>query len=95
MLLMLKMVFVAFTQIYTDTQCTAYMPLAHPRGKAPLNPPSCGFSGSPPSSQGRQLCFKMFWDLSNYKGDGRQDEQPIPILKGYGVLSNLVILTYL
>ena len=30
-----KMVFAAFTQMHTDTQCTAYMPLAPPRGKAP------------------------------------------------------------
>ena len=42
------------------------------------SPPSCGFSGSPPCSPRRQLCFKMFWDLSNYKGDCRQDAQPIP-----------------
>ena len=25
----------------------------------------------------RQLCFKTFWDFSNYKGDCRQDAQPI------------------
>ena len=30
-----EMVFAAFTQMYTDTKCTAYMPLAPPRGKAP------------------------------------------------------------
>ena len=30
-----EMVFAAFTQMYTDTQCTAYMPLAPPRGRAP------------------------------------------------------------
>ena len=38
----------------------------------------CGFSGSPPCSPRRQLCLKMFLDLSNYKGDCRQDAQPIP-----------------
>ena len=37
----------------------------------------CGFSGSSPVSPRRQLCFKTFWDLSNYKGDCRQDAQPI------------------
>ena len=31
-----KMVFAAFTQMHTDTQCTVYMPLAPPRGKAPF-----------------------------------------------------------
>ena len=31
-----EMVFVAFTQMYTDTQCTAYMPLTPPRGRAPF-----------------------------------------------------------
>ena len=30
-----KMVFVAFTQMHTDIECTVYMPLAPPRGKAP------------------------------------------------------------
>ena len=40
--------------------------------------PSWGFSCSPPCSLRRQLCLKMFWDLSNYKGDCRQDAQPIP-----------------
>ena len=32
-----KMVFAAFMQMHTDTQtqCTVYMPLALPRGKAP------------------------------------------------------------
>ena len=44
----------------------------------------CGFSGSPPCSPRRQLCLKMFWDLSNYKGDCRQDAQQSPILKCYG-----------
>ena len=53
-------------------------PLAPPGGKARCSRPSCGFSGSPPSSPRRQLCLKMFWDLSNYKGDCRQDAQPIP-----------------
>ena len=73
-------VFAAFTQMHTDTQtwCTAYMPLTPPREKALLSPLSCGFSGSPSSSQRMQLCFKMFWDLSNYKGNCRQDAQPIP-----------------
>ena len=75
----LEMVFVAFMQMYTDTQCTAYIPLTPPQGRASFKkPPSCGFSGSPPCSLRRQLCFKMFWDLSNYKGDCRQDAQPIP-----------------
>ena len=32
----LKMVFAAFMQMHTDTQCTVYMPLAPPRGKAPF-----------------------------------------------------------
>ena len=31
-----KMVFAAFMQMHTDTQCTVYMPLAPPRGKAPF-----------------------------------------------------------
>ena len=53
-------------------------PLAPPGGKACCSHPSCGFSGSPPCSPRRQLCLKMFWDLSNYKGDCRQDAQPIP-----------------
>ena len=53
-------------------------PLAPPGGKACCSRPSCGFSGSPPCSPRRQLCPKMFWDLSNYKGDCRQDAQPIP-----------------
>ena len=53
-------------------------PLAPPGGKAHCTCPSCGFSGSPPCSLRRQLCLKMFWDLSNYKGDCRQDAQPIP-----------------
>ena len=53
-------------------------PLAPPGGKARCSRPSCGFSGSPPCSPRRQLCLKMFWDLSNYKGDCRQDAQPIP-----------------
>ena len=43
-----------------------------------LSPLSCGFSSSPPSSPRMQLCFKMFWDLSHYKGNCRQDAQPIP-----------------
>ena len=29
----------AFMQIHTDTQCTAYMPLAPPRGRAPFKKP--------------------------------------------------------
>ena len=54
---MSEMVFAAFMQMYTDTQCTAYMPVAPPRGRAPFKkPPSCGFSGSPPCSPRRQLC---------------------------------------
>ena len=32
----LEMVFVAFTEMYIDTQCTAYMPLTPPRGRAPF-----------------------------------------------------------
>ena len=52
-------------------------PLALPGGKAHCSRLSCGFSGSPPCSPRRQLCLKMFWDLSNYKGDCRQDAQPI------------------
>ena len=53
-------------------------PLALPGGKACCSRPSCGLSGSPPCSPRRQLCLKMFWDLPNYKGDCRQDAQPIP-----------------
>ena len=29
-------VFAAFMQMHTDTQCTVYMPLAPPRGKSPF-----------------------------------------------------------
>ena len=29
-------VFAAFMQMYTDTQCSAYMPLTPPRGRAPV-----------------------------------------------------------
>ena len=60
--------------------CTLYTgPLIPPGGKAIyLNLPPCGFSSSPPCSLRRQLCLKMFLDLSNYKGDCRQDAQPIP-----------------
>ena len=36
---MSEMVFVAFTQMYTDTQCTAYMSLTPPRGRAPFKKP--------------------------------------------------------
>ena len=81
------MVFAAFTQ--HCMQSTDFMsemskilciqwPLAPPGGKARCSHPSCGFSGSPPCSPRRQLCLKIFWDLSNYKGDCRQDAQPIP-----------------
>ena len=48
------------------------------RGRHLMCLPPCGFSSSPPVSLRRQLCFKPFWDLSNYKGDCRQDAQPIP-----------------
>ena len=71
-------------------------PLTPPGRKAHCSRPSCGFSGSPPCSPRRQLCLKMFWDLSNYKGDCRQDAQPIPnSYMLWGVLSNPVILTKL
>ena len=71
-------------------------PLAPPGGKARCCRPSCGLSGSPPCSPRRQLCLKMFWDLSNYKGDCRQDAQPIPNSSMlWGALSNPVILTKL
>ena len=36
---MSEMVFVAFTQMHTDTQCTAYMPLTPLRGRAPFKEP--------------------------------------------------------
>ena len=36
---MLEMVFAAFTQMYTDTQCTAYMPVTPPRKSAPFKKP--------------------------------------------------------
>ena len=52
-------------------------PLTLPGGKAPFCP-FCGFSSSPPCNLRRQLCLKMFWNFSNYKGDSRQDTQPIP-----------------
>ena len=35
----MEMVFTAFTQMHTDTQCTAYMPLTPPRGRAPFKKP--------------------------------------------------------
>ena len=34
-----EMVFAAFMQMYTDTQCIAYIPLAPPRGRAPFKKP--------------------------------------------------------
>ena len=34
-----EMVFAVFTQMYTDTQCTAYMPLTPLRGRAPFKKP--------------------------------------------------------
>ena len=61
--------------------CTLYTgPLAPPGGEGYsiyLSLPACGFSSSPPCSPRRQLCLKMFLNLSNYKGDCRQDAQPI------------------
>ena len=33
------MVFAAFTQMYTDAQCTVYMPLTPPRERAPFKKP--------------------------------------------------------
>ena len=48
-------------------------PLAPPGGKA-----HCSCTIHPPCSPRRQLCLETFWDLSNYKGDCRQDAQPIP-----------------
>ena len=44
---------------------------------------SWGFSCSP-VSQSKEAALLTFLDLSNYKGDYRQDAQPIPILKCYG-----------
>ena len=87
-----KMVFVAFMQHCIQSTvthlthvkdakyyCTLYTgPLAPPGGRHLMCLPPCGFSGSPPVSLRRQFCFKMFWDLSNYKGDCRQNAQPIP-----------------
>ena len=32
----LEVVFAVFMQMYTNTQCTAYLPLTPPRGKAPF-----------------------------------------------------------
>ena len=59
--------------------CTLYTgPLAPPGGRHLMCLPPCGFSGSHPVSPRRQLCFKTFWDLSNYKGNCRQDTPPIP-----------------
>ena len=60
--------------------CSVYSGLSPlPGGKAIyLSLPPWGFSGSPPVSLRRQLCFIMFWYLSNYKGDCRQDTQAIP-----------------
>ena len=60
MLLMLKMsmmVFVAITQMYTDTVYCIHAPHPSKRdAKAPYGLPSCGFSSSSPSSLRRQLC---------------------------------------
>ena len=59
--------------------CTLYTgPLTPPGGKAIyLSLPPCGFSGSPPVSLRRQL-FQKFLGLDNYKGDCRQEAQPMP-----------------
>ena len=35
----LEMVFAAFMQMYTDTQCTVYMPLSPARGRVPFKKP--------------------------------------------------------
>ena len=43
---------------------------------------SWGFSGSLPVSPRGQLCFKMFWDLSNYKGDCTANPQFLNAMGG-------------
>ena len=56
--------------------------------------PSCGFSYSPPVSPRRQTLL-TFLDLSTTRVIAGKMHSQSPILKTKGVLSNLVILTYL
>ena len=75
-----EIVFVAFTQMCTNAQCTAYMPLNPPKRKTPLSPSPVGLVVHHKAVQGGsfELCFKTFWDSSNYKVNCRQDILPIP-----------------
>ena len=75
---MSEMVFTAFTQMHTDTQCTAYMPLAPPRGSAPFKKSPVLWVYWFTTMQSEEATLLTFLDLSNYKGDCRQDAQPIP-----------------
>ena len=75
---MSEMVFAASTQMYTDTQCTTYMPLTPPRGRAPFKKPPVLWVWWFTTMQSEEAALLTFLDLSNYKDNCRQDAQPIP-----------------
>ena len=109
MLKMSKIVFVAFTQHCIQSNVTHvkgvegvkyHVLYSVYRGLSPLQGEgylksllSCGFSISPPVSLRRQLL--TFLPLSTTRMIAGKIHSQSPILKTKGVLSNLVILTYL
>ena len=69
-------------------------PLAPPRGKAPYSLLSCGFSCSPVSPR-RQLCLNFLLLVKLQEWLQARHTANAQFLKGYGALSNLVILACL
>ena len=77
------MVFVAFTQMYIDTQCTAYMHLAPPRGRAPFKAPM-GSTVHHHAVQGDSFVLKCSGTYQTTRMIAGKMHRQFPILKCYG-----------
>ena len=68
-------VYATFTQMYTDTVYCIYTPCPS-KTEGSLKPPVLWVYRFT-TKQSEEAALLTFWDLSNYKGNSRQDAQPI------------------
>ena len=89
MLCMSEMMFVAFRQMYTDTQYTAYMPLAPPRGRTPFKkaPSPVGSAVHHHAVQGGSFVLKHSGTCQTTRVIAGKMHSQSPILKCYGECS--------
>ena len=83
---MSEIVFAAFMQMYTDTQCTANMPLAPPRGRTPFKkaPHPMGSAVHYHAVQGGSFVLKCSGTCQTTRVIAGKMHSQFPILKCYG-----------